>query len=164
MRMFIVTATLLLGIGTGWAAEAPPASEREGRPFLPEARLDVPAPADADAQRLLFLQGATLARRSTPTELRLEMTMAPPTERNLSHLLYRPTQPANRFESALFGLGAAANCAGFLGVLGEFAGVWDEKTAWGVLAAGAAAGALWGGTLGNGKVRVEVGVQDRDEP
>ncbi len=35
-----------------------------------------------------------------------------------------------------------------VGTVGNWLGLWDEKTAWAIMGAGAAAGAIWGGTAG----------------
>jgi hypothetical protein len=66
-------------------------------------------------------------------------------DRNLTALVRPPSTPASRVELLLNGAGIGANSAGFLGAMGAAAGLWDESTAWALIAAGASVGAIWSG-------------------
>jgi hypothetical protein len=64
-------------------------------------------------------------------------------------LFPRPVpREASRLRTTLLGADRGAYAGLAAGFLGEWLGVWDERTALAIMGAGAAAGALWGGTLG----------------
>ena len=54
----------------------------------------------------------------------------------------------SRFACTAYGADRGANAGLFLGGLGNLTGLWDEKTAFYLMGAGAALGALWGGSAG----------------
>ena len=56
-----------------------------------------------------------------------------------------------RVESVLYGADTAAALGLFAAAVGQFAGLWDERTSLYMVGAAAAAGAVWGGTLGHSK-------------
>jgi len=74
---------------------------------------------------------------------------------------HREVVELNRFQTSVVGadrgayLGLATGCVGSV-----LLGLWDEKTAMQMAAAGAALGALWGGTLGNDQLHMQVRVRD----
>lgn len=55
-----------------------------------------------------------------------------------------------RMESVLYGADRAAMVGLFAAAVGQFAGLWDERTSLYMTGAAAALGAAWGGTLGHG--------------
>jgi hypothetical protein len=54
----------------------------------------------------------------------------------------------SRFATTAYGADRGANAGLFLGGIGNLIGAWDEKTAFYLMGAGAALGAIWGGTAG----------------
>lgn len=68
-----------------------------------------------------------------------------PVPRNLNLFFHREEPPRTRLTLALEGVGLGANTAGFLGAMGNAIGLWDEHTAWALIAAGASVGAIWKG-------------------
>lgn len=55
---------------------------------------------------------------------------------------------ASRYQTTILGADKGAYMGLAAGFLGEWLGVWDERTALAIMGAGAAAGGLWGGTAG----------------
>jgi hypothetical protein len=53
--------------------------------------------------------------------------------------------PPSRVDRVFHGVGMGANTAGFLGAMGNALGLWEEHTAWALIAAGASIGAIWKG-------------------
>jgi hypothetical protein len=132
----IAAAFILLLMATPSAAGGP----EPGAAFAP-------APPDSAAARALLLTGAAAPRPQT--SLDLTFTAEPPGLRPISGLLHPRRIELNRAETTLQGLGLVTNHIGFLAAMGSATGLMDEKTAWKMIAAGAAAGALWGATFGS---------------
>lgn len=69
----------------------------------------------------------------------------------------------SRSETTLKGAGMAANTAMFLGALSSNWGWWDERASWWMVGGAAAAGALWGSTLGYESKSFSVDVRVGDD-
>jgi hypothetical protein len=106
-----------------------------------------PDPPDSIGARALLLSGA--AAPLPETSLDLTFTADPPRLQPITGLLHPRRIELNRAETTLQGLARVTNHVGFLAAMGSAAGLFDEKTAWKIIAAGAAAGALWGATFGS---------------
>jgi hypothetical protein len=78
------------------------------------------------------------------TSLRFDLTMTPPPGLTLA-----PKEvDLSRFACTMYGADRGAYLALGLGYLGSLSGVWDDRTALVLMGAGAALGAIWGGTAG----------------
>lgn len=103
----------------------------------------VALPADS-ARGRVFLSGERFGLAgSAGGALMLEARY--PAPRNLNLLLRPASTPPSRLDLVFHGIGVGANTAGFLGAMGNAIGLWDEHTAWALIAAGASLGAIWKG-------------------
>jgi len=87
-----------------------------------------------------------------PNAFRLQFHMAKPAPLSL--------RPPMRTISPLATVAYAADTGAYaglaLGFLGDILGLWSDKTTLGLLGAGAALGAAWGGTFGMGNLEFRV--------
>lgn len=92
-----------------------------------------PQPLDFSPRRILLIH---------PVQLQVPTRYLPPT----------------RFQSGVLGADQGAFAGVALGFLGMEAGLWEERTAWYLMGAGAALGAIWGSTVGseNATIRVRI--------
>jgi hypothetical protein len=100
-------------------------------------------PADSAQGRVLLSGERFGLAGSASGALMLEARY--PAPRNLNLFLRPPSTPPSRLDLVFHGVGVGANTAGFLGAMGNAIGLWDEHTAWAMIAAGASLGAIWKG-------------------
>ena len=73
------------------------------------------------------------------------------------------TMELSRFGCAMYGADLGAATALNLGGLGSLLGWWSEETAFYMMGAGAALGAIWGGTLGNENSKFRIRIDARPD-
>lgn len=129
-----------------------------------EAQAAVLAGADSTDTRDPGL--GLLSRRFVPAVDRLSLAYVVPapstglgSRSGLGGGLVRTVRHLTPLERVVYGADKGAFASLAVGTVGSWVGLWDEETAWYMMGAGAAIGAVLGGTIGSEHVHVGIGVQ-----
>ncbi len=150
---FVTTVAMVVGLcalaptaGFGGVPEGVAlAAETQAVPAEPPSKQEAPTPATDPANRLLLLQGAQEVLERDP--IRVSVDAADPSEAMtaISAPWLLAKEPMSTTDRALMGMGKAASLVGAIGAFGSSFGWWEDKDAWKMIAAAAAAGATLGG-------------------